>query len=92
MLSRLKFEIDPLVDEILDQLPATIWESDATTFLDPAMAGGQFIKAIIARLRKYSHSDENIARRVFGYEDYSRSVKYAVKTHNLIGTFEACNV
>ena len=40
MLGRLKFEIDELVDEILDQLPVSVFERNDTTFLDPAMGGG----------------------------------------------------
>jgi len=50
MLSRIKFEIAPLVNEMLDQLPADIWTSETTTFLDPGMAGGQFVREIERRL------------------------------------------
>ena len=46
MLGRLKFEIKPLVNEILDNLPHEIWQSSTTTFLDPAMGGGQFLVEI----------------------------------------------
>ncbi len=66
MLSRLKFAIAPLVKEILDNLPDSIWTSSSTTFLDPAMGGGQFLVEIERRLRVAGHSDENIANRVFG--------------------------
>ena len=64
MLSRLKFEIDPLVAEILDHLPESVWTSTSTTFFDPAIGGGQFVRAIEQRLRRYGHSDANIRKRV----------------------------
>lgn len=89
MLSRLKFEIRPLVEEILDQLPESVWTSQTTTFLDPAMAGGQFVAAIEARLRKYGHSDKNISGRVFGCEEHQRSVNYAIRKHGLVGEYWA---
>ena len=44
MLSRIKFEIEPLVKEMLDQLPASVWANDTTTFFDPAIGGGQFVR------------------------------------------------
>ena len=91
MLSRLKFKIEPLVDEILNKIPEPLWTSKTSTFLDPAMGGGQFVSAIEAKLRKYGHSDNNIAKRVFGCEEYERSVKFAIGKHNLIGTYYACN-
>ena len=46
MLSRMKFEIEPLVAEMLDHLPHSVWISDSTTFFDPAIGGGQFVRAI----------------------------------------------
>ena len=73
---RLKFKIRPLVDEMLDQIPEEIWASSTTTFLDPAMGGGQFIIPIIERLRKHGHSEENIKGRVYGYESNILFVQY----------------
>ena len=91
MLGRLKFEIDALVEEMLDRLPEDVFTSNSTTFLDPAMGGGQFVRAVIARLRKYGHGDENITSRVTGYENNVMRVKFAVNKYKLIGTFEAKN-
>jgi site-specific DNA-methyltransferase (adenine-specific) len=88
MLGRLKFEIDPLVEEMLDRIPEEMFVSDTKTFLDPAMGGGQFIKGLISRLRKYSHSDDNIASRITGYENNKMRIQFAVNKYNLIGTFE----
>jgi hypothetical protein len=87
MLKRLKFEIDTLVTEMLDKIPVEMWVSETTTFLDPAMGGGQFIRAIIERLRQYGHSDENIRDRVFGIENNQLRVNFAVNKYSLIGTY-----
>jgi hypothetical protein len=87
MLKRLKFEIDQLVSDMLDKIPLEMWESETTTFLDPAMGGGQFIRAIIETLREYGHSDENIRGRVFGIENSQLRVDFAVNKYSLIGTY-----
>ena len=87
MVGRLKFGIDTLVDEILDNIPEDVFKSNTTTFLDPAMGGGQFLKNVILKLRKYGHSDDNISGRVFGYESDIMSVKYAKKKCENVGTF-----
>jgi hypothetical protein len=91
MLSRLKFEIAPLVEEMLDQIPKKFWKSKTTTFFDPAIGGGQFVSAVEARLRKYGHTDKNISGRVSGCETHERSVKYAINKHGLIGDYYACD-
>ena len=86
MLGRLKFDIDELVNEMLDQLPVSVFESKSTTFFDPAMGGGQFLRGVIDRLRKYNHSDTNIASRVFGMESNQMRLVYAQKKNSVIGT------
>ena len=82
MLGRLKFELTELVNEMLDQLPKSIFESETSTFLDPCMAGGQFVLGIETRLREYGHSDANIAERVFGVAPRELIVNFAVNKHN----------
>ena len=91
MLGRLKFDITQLVDEILDQLPKEVWSSSTTTFLDPAMSGGQFLKAVIVRLRKYGHSNNNITSRIFGFESNVMRVNIASKKCEGLGRLEAKN-
>ena len=81
MITRLKFEIAPLVDEMLDQADPKVFESSSSTFMDPAMAGGQFIFKIIERLKKNGHSDENIKARVFGFEDNILYVDYVAQKY-----------
>ena len=87
MLSRMKFEIEPLVAEMLDQLPKNVWTSNSTTFFDPAIGGGQFVHAIERRLRDHGHNDQNIRKRVFGLEDSDLHVRYAVNKHKLVGQY-----
>jgi hypothetical protein len=92
MLMRYKFKFNALVEEMLDKLPQEVFTSKTTTFCDPAMGGAQFIKAVIARLRKAGHSDKNIASRVFGYEEEESLIAAAINRHKLIGTFEVRTV
>jgi hypothetical protein len=87
MLKRLKFDIESLVTEMLGGLPTSVWESNTTTFLDPAMGGGQFVKLIEETLRVYGHSTKNIKSRVFGLESSQMRVNYAVNKHELVGTY-----
>jgi len=87
MLSRMKFEIDPLVAKVLDQLPKSIWASNTTTFFDPAIGGGQFVKAIEQRLRAHGHSDENIHKRVFGFEESNLHIQFAINKYKLVGQY-----
>jgi hypothetical protein len=81
---RIKLTIHELVSQMLDQIPDHVWKSDSTTFLDPAMAGGQFILEIERRLKAAGHSDENIANRVWGCEERSIRVKYVQNWHKAL--------
>jgi hypothetical protein len=92
MYKRLKFNIDSLVNDVFSHFPEYIWESDSTTFLDPAMGGGQFVKAIENILRMYGHSNENIKSRVFGIESSQMRVNYAVNKHKLVGTYISTDI
>ena len=87
MLSRIKFEIEPLVAEMLDQLPKSVWASDTTTFFDPAIGGGQFVRAIEQRLRDAGHSNDNIRSRVFGFEESELHIRFAVNKYSLVGQY-----
>jgi hypothetical protein len=83
----MKFEIDSLVLEVLDRLPETVWSSNSTTFFDPAIGGGQFVRVIEQRLREHGHSDSNIQKRVFGFEESNLHIRYAVNKHKLVGQY-----
>jgi len=84
MVTRLKFPIAPLVSQMLDQLPADVWTRSDTTFLDPAMGGGQFLVEIQRRLRAAGHSDENISARAYGCESNILRVNYAKNNKKLV--------
>ena len=83
----MKFEIEPLVAEMLDQLPEAVWASKTTTFFDPAIGGGQFVRAIEQRLRSAGHSNENIHSRVHGFEDSDLHIRFAVNKYKLVGQY-----
>jgi type I restriction-modification system DNA methylase subunit len=87
MLSRLKFNLSQLANEMLDQLPEQVFISDSTTFYDPAMGGGQFLIEVVNRLRKYNHFDANISKRIFGSEENKLRVNYVKNLHKLPGEF-----
>lgn len=91
MLSRIKFDIDKIVEYMLDKLPKSVWTSTTTTFLDPALGGGQFVRAVEKRLKKYGHSDSNISQRVFGFESSLLNVRYAVNKYKLVGQYKVGN-
>lgn len=91
MITRLKFNIESLVNEILNRVPESVWSSSDSLFLDPAMGGGQFVREIENRLRLYGHSDKNISGRVYGCENSKLRVQYAVNKHKLIGKYFAAD-
>lgn len=88
MLSRLKFEIKTIVNEMLDQIPEEQFVSSTTTFFDPEIGGGQFLKEIEIRLRKYGHSDTNIKSRVSGMALNILSKNYAINMNKVISNIE----
>jgi hypothetical protein len=86
VLERIK-PIKSLVNEILDQYPESIWASDSTTFVDPAIGGGQMVAEIERRLRLHGHSDSNIGQRVYGFEYTSALIDMSVNMHKLVGNY-----
>ena len=84
----LKQPLKQLVNEMLDQLPKSVWRSKTTTFFDPAIGGGQFVAEIERRLRAAGHSDENIKSRVFGFEYSLALIDIAINMNNLVGTYK----
>ena len=84
----LKQPLKQLVNEMLDQLPKSVWRSKTTTFFDPAIGGGQFVSEIERRLRAAGHSDENIKSRVFGFEYSLALIDMAINMNKLVGTYK----
>jgi len=85
MLRRLKFSIDELVNTLLDALPPNLIKDGV--FLDPAIAGGQFVKEIEKRKRAAGKTDLEIKQSVFGLEENILRKDYAINKHKLVGTY-----
>lgn len=88
MFERNNFSFDELVFDMVDNIDEKYFISSTTIFLDPAMAGGQFVVEIEERLREYGHSDENIKGRVFGYHHNIIELNCAINDNGLVGTYE----
>lgn len=93
MLSRLKFKIQWLFEEIYNErLPESIFLSETTTFADLQSAGLQSIIPLINKLREYGHSDDNIRSRVFVFMENDVYLNYVmVKYNNLPITLNIYN-
>jgi hypothetical protein len=89
MLGRLKFEIEPLVNQMLDQIPADIIING--TILDPAIGGGQFVREVERRKRATGKTDAEIRATVFGFEENVLRKNYAVNKHKLVGNYKVAN-
>lgn len=89
MIGRLKFEISPLVNKILDQIPQEILINGI--IFDPAIGGGQFVYEVERRKRAAGKTDEDIRNTVFGVEENILRRNYAVNKHSLVGTYTVDN-
>jgi site-specific DNA-methyltransferase (adenine-specific) len=79
MLSRLKFDIEGLFEEIYNEkLPESVFSSDKTTFADLQSAGLQSIVPLVNKLREYGHSDDNIRSRVFAFIENDVYLNYVM--------------
>lgn len=91
MIGRLKFNIDGIVTDIINKIPDNVWDNPNATFLDPAMGGGQFVKAIEQKLRELGYSDENIHSRVFGLESNTMRVNFTENKYKLVGNYSVAD-
>jgi 16S rRNA G966 N2-methylase RsmD len=89
MLGRLKFDIDTLVNQMLNQIPNAVIVNG--TVLDPAIGGGQFVKEVERRKRAAGKTDAEIAETVFGIEQNVLRKNYAVNKHKLVGNYNVDN-
>ncbi len=69
----------PLVNEILDRLPADSWENPDMLFLDPSCGNGNFLVEIKKRLLAAGHSEENALSRILGIDIMHDNVVAACK-------------
>ena len=77
--------MDDLIECILDQIPTETLIHG--TIIDPAMGGGQFLRAIEQRKRAAGLSPAEISDTVYGLEHNVLRKNYAVRKHNLCGTY-----
>lgn len=91
MLGRLKFNIEPWVEAMLDQVSPDVWSDSRTQFIDPALGGGQFVASIERRLRDFGWSENDIANRVSGFENNQMRINYAKNKYSLVGDYTAEN-
>ncbi len=84
-MTSIRLDVHPkdLISKIVYDLPTHLFESEVTTFCDPAMGSGTFLKYIAQRLREYNHSSDNIVNRLYGAE---RSDMYLKRAKDLWGT------
>lgn len=62
------FTPTPLVQEILDQLPAEVFTDPAKTFLDPTCGDGQFLGEVLIRKMENGASFEQALSTVYGVD------------------------
>lgn len=86
MLARLKFNIDQLVNEILDQIPQDLIINGRV--LDPAIGGGQFVAEVERRKRAAGKTNAEIKNSVFGFESNILRRDFAVNKNKLISNYQ----
>jgi hypothetical protein len=76
-----------LVNEMLDKIPASVWENPTSTFLDPCMGKGTFLVEIVNRLVYiYGYSKEDAISRVYGYDVRVKYINF-LKRGGLVNVF-----
>ena len=81
MIPRVKFNIGPIAQMMVDRIPAEYVDNPNSRFLDPAIGGGQVVKLLEDRVQY------NIQNRVFGCEAEPLYVDYARNKNQLQGTY-----
>ena len=67
MLSRFKFEIEGLFQEMYEKLPEYVFTREGITFADIQSAGLQSIIPVVEKLRENGRSDEYIRTHVYAF-------------------------
>jgi hypothetical protein len=81
MIPRIKFNIEPIAQMMVDRIPSEYINNPSSRFLDPAIGGGQVVKLLEDRVQC------NIQTRVFGCEAEPLYVDYARNKNQLQGTY-----
>jgi site-specific DNA-methyltransferase (adenine-specific) len=66
-----------LAFEMISTLPDSVFESSATTFLDPICKSGTFLFEIVEKLYDRGHSISNIQKRIYTIDSNSHSLNIA---------------
>ena len=69
------FTPTPLVQEILDQLPAAQFQDPAKTFLDPSCGDGQFLSEVLIRKMENGSTFEQALQTIYGVDLMPDNVK-----------------
>ena len=69
------FTPTPLVQEILDKLPNTVFTSSTETFLDPACGDGQFLSEVLIRKLENGHDLKQALSTIYGVDLMADNVK-----------------
>jgi len=73
-----------LAQRLVADIPESYFEDPTTTFIDPAMGGGQYLTEIVKRCEKY-HSREQILPRLYGAETRQMFITRAKRYNKLQG-------
>jgi hypothetical protein len=57
-----------LVNEMLDQIPQTVWDDPTKTFLEPSAGDGNFVIAILERKIKLGHTPTQAISTMYAVE------------------------
>ena len=62
------FTPTPLVQEMLDLLPVSLFEDPSKTFIDPACGDGQFLSEVLIRKLEAGHELEQAVSTIYGID------------------------
>ncbi len=62
------FTPEPLVNEMLDKLPAEVWSDPQKTFLDNSAGNGNFLVAVLQRKLDHGHNPLQALSTIYGVE------------------------
>ena len=65
----------PLVDEILDKLPPTVFTDPTKTFLDPACGDGNFLVEVLKYKLNHNHTPIQALETIYGVDIMPDNIK-----------------
>jgi hypothetical protein len=85
MINRLKFQ-GSIFSKLVECISLNAFKNSSAVFADYTMAGGQIPKLIEEKFNLYGNNNK-ISKQVIGYGDNQLAVNYAIRKHNLKGTY-----